>query len=305
MILAPKIALDPNDVQETYFRRAAGIARFAYNWALAEWQRQDAAWPADPSWSKPSDPAVRRQLKAIKADPFPWMRDGTKNAPQQMALVDLGQAFKNVFAGTAAYPTFHTQGQHNSFSLTNDQFTVKGRKVQIPKLGWVRMHESLRFVGKVLGGTISRLADHWFLSVTVEMPDPLVVRCENQAVVGVDWGVSALATRSTGEKIVGPKGYAAAQKQRRRWQQHFSRQMDAAKVRAGLNPGQSPQGMPLARSQKMQKTQRRIARLHAQMANIRADAVHQLTTDLVQRRDVIAMEDLNGAGMLKNKSHCR
>ena len=40
MIVAHKIALDPNDKQATYFARAAGTARFAYNWALAEWQRQ-------------------------------------------------------------------------------------------------------------------------------------------------------------------------------------------------------------------------------------------------------------------------
>ena len=44
MILAHKIALDPNNVQETYFRKAAGTARFAYNWALDQWQPQYAAW---------------------------------------------------------------------------------------------------------------------------------------------------------------------------------------------------------------------------------------------------------------------
>ncbi len=62
MILAHKIALDPNNVQETYFRKAAGTARFAYNWALAEWQRQYEAWKADPTGLKPSDPALRKQL---------------------------------------------------------------------------------------------------------------------------------------------------------------------------------------------------------------------------------------------------
>ncbi|WP_207711880.1 RNA-guided endonuclease InsQ/TnpB family protein, partial [Sulfobacillus harzensis] len=145
---------------------------------------------------------------------------------------------QNFFAGTAAYPTFKKKGHHDRFSLTNDQFTIKGRQVHIPKLGWVRMHETLRFVGKVVEGTISRTADRWFLSVTVEIPDPPVVRRENQAVVGVDLGVSAFATLSTGEKIIGPKAYATAQKQLRRLSQHFSRQMEAAKVRAGLEPGQ-------------------------------------------------------------------
>ena len=120
MILAHKIALDPNDVQEAYFRKAAGIARFAYNWALAEWQRQYEAWKADPTGSKPSDPALRKQLNAIKGDQFPWMLEVTKNAPQ-MAIMQLGQAFKNFLAGTARQfyldqRPIHGQRAHRAYS---------------------------------------------------------------------------------------------------------------------------------------------------------------------------------------------
>ncbi len=59
MMLAHKVALDPNDAQETYFRRAAGTARFAYPWALAEWQRQYEAWNAESTGPKPSNPSLR------------------------------------------------------------------------------------------------------------------------------------------------------------------------------------------------------------------------------------------------------
>jgi putative transposase len=248
---------------------------------------------------------LRKQLNARKREQFPWMLEVTKNAPQ-MAIIHLGRAFKNFFAGRAEYPTFKKKGQHDSFTLTNDQFALKGRKVHVPHVGWVRMHESVRFEGRVVEGTISRTADRWFLSVTVEMADPLPVDRKNQAVIGVDLGVSALATLSTGEKIDGPKAYADALKQLRRLSKHFSRQMEAAKVRAGLKPGQPiPKGMHLPWSKNMQKTQRRIARLHARIANIRANALHQLTTDLVDRFDVIAIEDLNVAGMLKNHTLAR
>ena len=305
MILAHKIALDPNHVQETYFRKAAGTARFAYNWALDQWQQQYDAWKADPTLPKPTEAALRRQLNALKRDAFPWMLEVTKNAPQ-MAIMHLGQAFQNFFQGTAEYPTFKKTGRHDSFTLTNDQFTVKGHKVRIPKLGWVRLHEPLRFVGKVVEGTVSRTADRWFLSVTVEIPDPPVVHRENQTVVGVDLGISALATLSTGETIMGPKAYAAALKTLGRLSKQFSRQMEAAKIRAGLQPGQPiPKGMHIPLSQNMRKTQRRIARLHARIANIRQEALHQLTTDLVERFDVIAIEDLNVVGMLKNHKLAR
>jgi len=82
--------------------------------------------------------------------------------------------------------------------------------------------------------------------------------------------------------------------------------MEVTKVRVGLQPDQPiPKGMYIPWSKNMQKTQRRIARLHAQIANIRANALHPWTTMLVERFDVIAIEDLNVAGMLKNHKLAR
>ena len=60
MILSHKIALDPNNVQETYFRKSAGTARCAYNWALAAWQRQARDHQKNPTVPTPSDPALRK-----------------------------------------------------------------------------------------------------------------------------------------------------------------------------------------------------------------------------------------------------
>lgn len=140
MIVAHKIALDANNVQATYFAKAAGTARFAYNWALAEWQRQYEAWKQDNSLPKPSQAALCRQLNAIKREQFPWMLEVTKNAPQK-AIIQLGQAFQNFFAGRARYPQPRKKGVDDRFTLTNDQFTVEGCRIRIPKLGWVRMRK--------------------------------------------------------------------------------------------------------------------------------------------------------------------
>ena len=71
MILAHKIALDPKPEQKVYFARAAGTARFAWNWALSEWQRQYAEWREYRCGPKPSEAALRRQLNALKPTPFP------------------------------------------------------------------------------------------------------------------------------------------------------------------------------------------------------------------------------------------
>ena len=82
---------------------------------MDQWQQQDEAWKADPALPKPSDAALWRQPNAIKRDVFPLMLDVTKNA-LQMAIIHLGQAFKNFFAGTAAYPTFKKKGRHDRFT---------------------------------------------------------------------------------------------------------------------------------------------------------------------------------------------
>lgn len=73
--LAHKVELDPTQAQARYFAQACGVARFSYNWALAEWQRQYKAG------EKPSEAALRRQLNALKGTDFPWMGDVTKCAP--------------------------------------------------------------------------------------------------------------------------------------------------------------------------------------------------------------------------------
>jgi len=133
MMLAHRIALAPNNVQATYLARAAGTARFAYNWALAQWKQQYEAWKLDSTQPKPSQQSLRRQLNAIKREQFPWMLEVTKNAPQ-MAIIQLGQAFQNFFAKRARYPQFRRKGVHDRFSLTNDQFSVDGKRIRIPNL---------------------------------------------------------------------------------------------------------------------------------------------------------------------------
>lgn len=79
------------------------LERRAYDWTLAEWKRQYEAWKADNDLPKPSQAALRRKLNAIKREQSPWILEVTKNA-QQTAIIQLGQAFQNFFAGRALPP---------------------------------------------------------------------------------------------------------------------------------------------------------------------------------------------------------
>lgn len=285
MLTAHRIELDLNNMQATYLAKACGVARFAYNWALAEWQKQYENHKTDPSQPKPTEGALRRLLNSIKREQFPWMLEVTKNAPQ-MAIIQLGKAFKNFFSGRAKYPQFRKKGVSDRFTLTNDQFEVKEDQIRIPNLGWIRMRESLRFVGKVLSAVISRRADRWFVSITVETTDlPKHFPAADKRAVGVDLGISAMAALSTGEKINGPKPHKTLISRLRQLSKALSRKVKGSRNRA--------------------KAKIKLARLHARISNIRIDAIHKLTTKLTYCFNTICIEDLNVCGMVKNRRLAR
>jgi putative transposase len=222
MILSHRIRLIPTCEQEVYFRRACGVARFAYNWALAEWQRQFH------SGGKPSEVALRKRLNAVKHTAFPWMREVTKNAPQQ-AVKNLGRAYANFFDDLKKYrrgdfpwkrvrvPKFKKKGRHDGFRADNgpdrrhpDAVQVDGMRVRLPIIGWVKMREEVRFAGRILSVTISRKADAWYASFAIEVEHEPEVRTD-ASVIGVDLGVTALATLSDGTpKTPAPRTLAHA-----------------------------------------------------------------------------------------------
>ena len=286
MILAHKIQLDPNRKQRTYFAKAAGTARFAYNWALKEWIKQSEAG------EKVTESSLRRQLNAIKKKEYPWMLEVTKCSPQ-LAIMNLGQAFANYYNGKAGHPKYHKKGRHDSFEISNDQFKLSGNTIRIPNLGWVRMTEELRFSGKIIGAAVSRRADRWFVSVQVEMPyaDPTHTNAgENQA-VGVDLGLYYLVTLSDGTSITGKKPHKALLSRLRRLNKSLSHKQGAKK-------GEE-------KSKNFIKAQGKTARLHARIANIRSDETHKLTSMLTQKYSIIGIEDLNVSGMAQNRRLAR
>lgn len=280
MLTAHRIALDLNNVQATYLAKASGTARFAYNWALAEWQKQYEEHKKDPVKPAPSEASLRRLLNSIKYEQFPWMLEVSKNAPQ-MAIIQLGQAFTNFFSGKAKYPKFRKKGIHDRFTLSNDQFEVKDDRIRIPHIGWIRMREKLRFVGKIVSATISHIADRWFVSITVEIPDPPQVKPEQNSAIGVDLGISAMATLSTGEKIPGPRPQAALLGRLKRCSKGLSRKKKGSKNRA--------------------KAKIKLARLHARISNIRLDSIHKFTTKLSSSFGIICIEDLSVKTMVKSR----
>ena len=273
MIRAHKIRLHPTEEQKNYFVRAAGTARFVWNWALAEWNRQSEAG------EKPTAFKLKQQFNAIRREQFPWTWEVTKNASDQPFL-DLGKAFSAFFEGKAYRPRFKSKKRSKaSFYLANDQFELGDHRVWIPKLGWVNMAEKLRFQGKVAGARITRTADWWFISITVDVPDERPEK--RHTAVGIDVGLNRLATLSTGEGYENQAFLKTSLKKLRQANKRLHRRKPGSKNR--------------------EKARRRVARLYYRISCMREDVLHKLTTMIAQGYGIIGVEDLHLKGLLKNR----
>ena len=291
------IALDPNNTQATYFKKACGVARFAYNWVLGQWEKQyeqDKQYRNDclakgiqideTKLNKPSQGKLRKQLNSIKRQQFPFMLEVTKCSPQ-LAIMQLGDAFKRFFKGESKYPQFRKKGVNDRFSLSNDQFRIDGKRIKIPNLGWVKMRENLSFDGKILSAKVFTKGGKWFVSVAVELSETTKPLPKTNKSVGIDLGIIDLATLSDSTKIQAPKPLKNKLKKLRRLNKSLSRKQKGSNNR--------------------EKAKTKPSRLHLNIRNIRADFLHKLTTDLVKRFDVICLENLNVKGMVQNRKLSR
>lgn len=297
MILGHTIELAPNNKQATHFSKACGVARLAYNWALAEWQKQ---YEADKNYrdecqakgitidktklNSPNQFKLRKQLNIIKKQQFPFMAKVTKCSPQE-AIIQLGKAFDNFFKGRAKYPQFKKKGINDKFSLTNDQFKLIGKKIKIPNLGWVKLKENLRFNGKILNTTVFKKGGKWFVSVGVQIDNLPKLNAKTHKSVGIDLGITDLATLSDGTKAQAPKPLKTKLKQLQRLSKQLNRKQKGSNNR--------------------EKAKTKLSRLHYKISCIRKDFLHKLTTNLVKQFDVICLENLNIKGMVKNRKLAR
>jgi putative transposase len=146
---------------------------------------------------------------------------------------------------------------------------------------------------RIRSATVSHRAGRWFCSLSVEITRNDPAPSQPDPVVGVDLGVKSLAVLSTGEVIANPKHLEIAQRELRRLQRQAARRRGPDKRTRQVT------------SARWRKTQLRIARLHTAVANARRDGLHKLTTRLVAEHSTIVMEDLNVAGMIRNRRLAR
>jgi len=284
MIRAHKIRLHPTPEQEVYCKKTAGTARFTYNWGLAQWKTMHAVHPGVDYGVM----AAKKDFNRLKPEQFPWVYDVAKDVAEG-AFANLGVALKNYFNGQkgkrkgqkVGFPKFKSKKRSKlSFRLNNDNFTVDGHHIRIPKLGWVNMAEALRLQGKILGAVVSKMADWWFVSIQVEVEQPPPMHLTH-ASVGVDLGIKTLATLSDGTQYDNQALLRRDLKKLRTLSRSLSRRQQG--------------------SHRWWKAKMKLARFHACIKHTRQDYAHKMTTAIARTYRLIGVEDLNVKGMGKNR----
>src|ERR1019366_7991297 len=281
----------------------AGAARFAWNWGLAKCQER---YGAEGRWY--SGTGLHKLWNAVKkADPaLVWWGENSKCVYQE-AFRDLDRALRDFTASRAGqrkgrrlgFPRFKKRGRcRDSFRFSTGVMRWAGSTVTLPRLGAVRTHEPTRKLARrvgsgtarILSATVSRTGQRWFVSFTVEVDRAVPgAHARPGSVIGVDLGVKTLLTGvdDCGNVVTvdGPRALRSALRALRRASRAHRRT-----ARGSAN---------------RRRRAARLARIHARVADVRADALHKTTTGLARRYETVVAEDLNVAGMARNRRLAR
>ncbi len=304
---AHRIRLVPNKSQEEYLRRACGIRRMAFNWALAAWNEQYAAHLANKEVvTKPGWMNLQRRFNAIKDETWPWIREVSARVPSH-AIKDVGTAWQNFWKGLKAgrrvgKPRFACRGRQERFYVHNQQMKLDGPRIHLGKgVGWIKMREALRFDGRIVSATISRDGDEWYVSIQVDVPHTVTTHPQPGASVGLDVGVSHLVTTSDEKHVDLPVNRLdALQKRLLRQQRKLSRRW-SGKIKKGHADKalRGDDGQLLRKSNRFIVQSKRVGKLHRRIARIRQDVLHNATTQLVGQYEAIYVEDLKVKNMTR------
>ncbi|WP_293068639.1 transposase [Okeania sp. SIO2B3] len=215
--------------------------------------------------------------------------------PQGQALRDLERAFKNLLTiSKRGFPVFKKKGRKDSFYLEGSIKIFQGNYIQLPRIGIVKTYEILPNC-RVKNVRISKRADSWYISFKYNFESAPTEKVGET--IGVDIGINTLATCSDGSKFANVKAYRQAKKQLVRQQRAVSKKVIGSKNRRKAVKKLAKVHKKADATPRRRQSQ---GNAHQAVADIRADALHKLTTWLAKNHSTIVIEDLNVSGMLKN-----
>ena len=259
-----------------------GYARVAFNFALSSFK---AGLDSDDDWRTYQD--IKREFNTLKRDKFAWCDDLSQNASKN-AIHNFGDAVERWKSKQNHFPAYKKRSGKCSYQADNGVGTVEvcRKRIKLPKIGWVRMREELRFTGEVSKVVVSKRNDRWFVSILVRCDasnstHPSTLSNNRGFPVGIDVGINTLATCSDGVVYDNPRPLKRYQRKLRRANKALSRKCKG--------------------SQNWYKAKKRLGSVHYRIACVREDAHHKASTAILKRASAIGIETLNISGLLKNR----
>ncbi|MEO9028907.1 MAG: RNA-guided endonuclease TnpB family protein [Ktedonobacteraceae bacterium] len=274
---AYKYRFYPTDEQKRAFAQTFGCCRYVYNWALR--LRTDAYYQEHRRLYYTDVSAALTQLK--KQEETAWLAT-VSSVPLQQSLRHLDRAFLNFFEGRGKYPVFKKKRNQQSATYATTAFQWDAQTLTLAK-----MTEPLEIVwsrplpkgAKPSTVTVSKdAADRYFVSILVEQDIPHFMPVEQT--VGADLGLKDFVILSTGEKVGNPHFFTKDEKKLAKAQRRHAKKHKGSKNKA--------------------KAAKKVARLHASIADRRRDFLHKLSTRLIRENQTICVETLAVKNMVKN-----
>ena len=308
MIKTYKVMLLPNNKQKTKLFACAGVARWAYNWALSKQQENYKN-----GGKFLSDGELRKKLTKLKqTEEYSWLSQYSNNITKQ-AIKDACQAYKNFFEGRAKFPKFKSKKRTRpSFYVDTAKIKITDTHVKLEKLttskksnkqklNYIKLAEKGRIPTgdniKYYNPRIKFDGINWYLTVGVEEVE---TKHQNYTEgIGIDLGIKELAVVSNGQKfknINKTDKVRKSEKRLKRLQRRLSRKYE-------LNKIQTEGGeYRYRKTANIKKLEYLVLKTYRRLKNIRHDYTHQITASLVKTKpEYVVMEDLNTKGILQNR----
>ncbi|WP_201555750.1 IS200/IS605 family element RNA-guided endonuclease TnpB [Psychrobacter sp. 72-O-c] len=277
---AYKVRLYPIEDQQLFFTKSFGCTRFIWNKMLND----------KIEYYKENKTELKNTPAQYKTE-FEWLKEVDSLALDNVQQ-NLRSAYSKFFKQGAGFPKFKKKGQKDSYTTNNQKGTVAvtNTTVKLPRIGHIKakIHRSIN--GLIKSATISKTpSGKYYVSLLVETVVSLLPKTHSN--IGIDLGLTHFIVLSDGSKVANPKFLASLQDKLGREQKILAKRRLVA----------SNQQRKLSDSKNYQKQRLKVAKVYEKITHTRKDFLHKLSFNIIKNHDVIAIEDLNVKGMVKNR----
>ena len=265
----------PNSSQREFFEKTFGCCRYVYNHYLDTKQQMWHDWHDTLSYSEMS-----RDMSSVLKKNNEWLKEADSISLQQ-SLRHLDRAYENYFRKRGGRPKFKSKRYKQSYRTMNikGSISINGDTVSLPKAGKVKIVNTRSIDGRIISATVTKTASgRYYISLQVEEEYELLSNSGGRT--GLDAGLKSLYTTSDAEVFANPRTLYVHEKRIKKLQRSLSRKQKGSCNR--------------------EKARIRLAREHEKVADIRNDLQHKITHKLASENQVVCIEDLDVAGMMKN-----